>query len=124
MLSVLLLATIPFSPVVEDAVDRVEHNTVFEIPDVHPLVKPKVKVHFKQWIFWVYDPAEHDWRVVAWRMDKTPHVWSRGVLLFFDGDVLRRVKHHAMMRSETTYDPELLDREKLPQEMRRGLNTR
>jgi hypothetical protein len=66
--------------------------------------------------------------VLAWRLVKNDaqfpqRDWERGGYLsvWQDGDVLRQIRAAAIRETWTQYDPELVEREWLPKEMRREL---
>lgn len=95
----------------ESTVDVAEVNSLYTDDGVHT---------FDQLIGW--DFTDEGYRVAWWKLirDGQP-MPSRGRVVWIDGTVLRKVRYRAFRRTFTQYDPELLDREKLPQDLRRGL---
>lgn len=75
---------------------------------------------FSQWIWWEFD-RHGELVVVAWRMDKGTWRGQPKDMTFHDGDVLRRVKAGEFRETATLFDPEVLNREYLPSDYRRGL---
>lgn len=66
--------------------------------------------------------------VVAWRLLKSPAQWpqrrnGRWEAVWLDDDHTRRVFAKVMREEWTQFDPELVARERLPKEQRRGLAT-
>lgn len=115
----LVFALLPVTPVVEDAADVIEINRYYSQDG---------EMVFRQVIFWQWHREEGRYHVFAWRMLKSPElmpVWDqrRGeyTLRFLDDGVMRRVRAPSLRESWTQYDPELLDRQSLPQAARRGL---
>lgn len=115
----LLLGLLPVSPVVDDTADMIEVNHYFD-QNGQPV--------FVQIIFWEWLADESAYRVFAWRMLKSAeqlpvYDWWREcyVSCFSDQNVLRRVRAPCVRDTWTQYDPELLDRQFLPQQSRRGL---
>ena len=75
---------------------------------------------FTQWIWWDYK-ADGRHEVVGWRLDKGQMRGTPCEFVFHDGDVMRRVRTKYYMESFTQHDPELVNRDLLPKEMRREL---
>lgn len=80
---------------------------------------------FVQEIYWQWSDDESRYECHAWRLVKEPGMVpvKRGRFhesVWFDGERLRRVRCRAVRQTWTQHDPELLDREKLPQDLRRG----
>jgi hypothetical protein len=105
--------------VVEDRVDLIEVNHFFD---------ERGRLVFDQVIFYEWTPAHGRYQVRTWRLLKSPaqlpqRDWSRGdyVTVWHDGDLLRKVRTAAVRETWTQHDPELIDREHLPKECRRGL---
>lgn len=118
MLWLLLLSVIPHDPVVQDRVDVIEHNHFYDDTGRHV---------FDQVIFWEWRDDQCAFRVRAWRMVKTPaqvprRNWPAGYsACWVDGDVTREVRTDSFRETWEQYDPELVDREFVPKEKRRGL---
>jgi hypothetical protein len=112
-------AFIPHLPVAADEVDLVEVNHFYNAEGSHV---------FDQVIFWQWFDDVSEFRVIAWRFHKSPHQtpyrdWRRGGYesVWHDGHVLRQVRAAFLRETWTQYDPEVHDRQFLPQEQRRGL---
>lgn len=80
---------------------------------------------FVQWILW--QDMSDGYHVAAWRMAKGAQMDLRYVggewrLTWMDSGVLRRVTAQTFVESWTQEDPELLDRERYPKELRRDLS--
>ena len=83
---------------------------------------------FDQLIFYDWSPVRNRFDVRAWRLIKQPNqlprrnhaenVWR---VIWHDVGVLRIVEADAHRETWTQYDPELVNREYLPQEMRKDL---
>ena len=119
LFSILLFGLLPAAPVVEDTADVVEVNHYYDEDG---------RQVFTQLIFWDWIADESAFRVFAWRMVKSPeqmpvYDWWRDcyVTQFLDQQTLRRVVSKARRDTWTQYDPELFDRQFLPQQQRRGL---
>lgn len=118
-LALLLLSILPRDPTARDAVDLYEVNHFFD--DCGRLV-------FDQAIMWRW--CDHDCRhhVVAWRLIKhagqLPQRSIRGgyTSVWTDGETLRRVDAASVRETFAQYDPELVERDYLPREERRGLS--
>jgi hypothetical protein len=107
-------------PVISDRVDLIEVNHFYN---------EQGNLVFDQIIFYDWFPAESAYHVRAWRLLKSPSqfpsfdvVRQEYVSLWHDGELLRRVHSDAFRESWTQYDPELLERNRLPKEHRRELN--
>jgi hypothetical protein len=120
-LAVLLSAAClnPLDDVASDRVDLIEINHFYD---------ERGQLVFDQIIFYDWSPAESRYHVRAWRLLKQPaqiphRNWSHGdyVAVWYDGDVLRKVRAETIRESWTQYDPELIEREFLPKEKRREL---
>ena len=115
----LLLGLMPTAPVAEDTADVVEVNRFYDEDG---------RQVFTQLIFWDWIADQGAFRVFAWRIVKSPDQMPvydgwRGcyVTQFFDQNTLRRVRAKSRRDTWTQYDPELFDRQFLPQQSRRGL---
>lgn len=116
MLAAFLLCAVPYSPIVETAVDRIEVNHFYD---------ENGRLVFDQLIFYRLAEDGHS-DVIAWRLVKCPAMLpyrckGRSVVLWFDGDFLRRVVALSAGETWTQFDPELLERERLPTEHRAEL---
>ncbi len=119
LIAILIAATLPApTDVARDSVDLIELNHFF---DEHG------RLVFDQLIFYRIDKAG-DEEVLEWRLVKHPSQppqrdWQRGgyVATWTDGETVREVRTDSYRESWTQYDPELLAREALPKEKRRGL---
>ncbi len=119
-----LLAAMGLSPsgnVVEDHVDLIEVNHVYDAKGEHV---------FDQTIFYEWSPRQGRYQVRDWRLLKVDSQipvrnWCRGDFeaVWKDGSVLRRVRAAIVRESWTQHDPELLEREHLPRERRRELTS-
>lgn len=118
-----LFGSIDHSLVVKDRVDLIELNHFYD---------DKGKLVFDQWIFYDWRGRTSEFVVVAWRLSKDTNFsfpvksykTRQYVFLFHDrksNGLLRRVTSPCYRETWTQYDPELVNREKLPQEQRRGL---
>jgi hypothetical protein len=106
----LLLAIIPYSPVIETQVDLYEYNRIYSDDGT---------VALTQRIF--HDIPE----VLGWRMVKRPDCrLDSNRVLFFDGDVLRLIRYGSRVDSHTNYDPEMDARQVLSPEHRRELGAK
>lgn len=110
----------PLDPAVE-SVDLMELNHFYD--DQGRLV-------FDQVIFYDWSPDASRYMVRAWRLVKQPaqlpqRDWQQGgwLAIWHDGEILRRVQAQSQRESWTQYDPELVEREYLPKEKRRELQT-
>lgn len=126
LLAAILAAIIPRSPIAEDAVDVVEDNRTYDEDNGNLL--------FRQLLFWelANDGSE---RLVAYRVlthDAERLLPGNAAVVFADrivshraapnlvrGPVLRRIEARFVRRTWTQHDPELLDRQFWPQELRR-----
>jgi len=107
---------------IADYVDVIEINHYYD---------EQGKLVFDQLLFFEWSPAESCYHLRAWRLVKTrSHIpqkdWVRGdyVATFHDGDSLRTVRAKVLRETWTQYDPELIERERLPKERRRELVSR
>ncbi|PQO44334.1 hypothetical protein [Blastopirellula marina] len=110
----------PRDPAITDRVDLVEINHYYD---------PQGRLVFDQVIFYEWSSKNARFDVVAWRLLKTPaqvptRDWKRGgyVTSWRDGDVLRQVRSTQRRETWTQHDPELVERDYLPRELRRGLS--
>jgi hypothetical protein len=119
----LLLAILP-SPA-EALVDRCD------LAEVNHFFDEQGRLVFDQVIYYDWSPAAGRYQVRAWRLIKSPDAiprrdWQRGGwrAVWQDGDALRDVSAAHFRETWTQHDPELAEREHLPKEQRRELNTR
>ncbi|WP_246120000.1 hypothetical protein [Blastopirellula retiformator] len=103
-----------------DRVDLVEINHYYDAQG---------RLVFDQVIFYEWSSKNARFDVVAWRLLKTPaqvptRDWKRGgyVTSWRDGEVLREVRSIQRRETWTQHDPELIERDYLPRELRRGLS--
>jgi|SRR5690606_35531413 len=102
----------PAAPV-EDRVDLIEVNHYYD-----DCGKPV----FTQLIFYDWHAHESRHHVRAWRMVREGDAPAAcGEVLFRDSGVLRRVRAPIIRHTWTQHDPEIAEREHLPQHERRGL---
>ncbi|MEQ8786119.1 MAG: hypothetical protein RIC55_07460 [Pirellulaceae bacterium] len=118
-IGMLIFALAPFSPVVDDTADVIEINRYFDQAGDQV---------FQQLIFWEWRETEGAYRVFAWRMIKSPRQipifdhWRGGhTIVFLDQGVLRRVHAASIRETWTQHDPELIDRQFVSPDRRRGL---
>lgn len=104
-----------------DRVDLIEVNHYFDSRGKHI---------FDQVIFYEWSKPSACFHVTAWRMLKTVEQiprkdWRSGlyVTMWRDGKEFRRVEANGFRETWTQYDPELVEREFLSRENRRGLTT-
>lgn len=83
---------------------------------------------FDQLIFYDWSTSRNRFEVRAWRLIKQPnqlpqrdHGENLWRVIWHDGGVLRTVEADAYRETWTQYDPELVNREYLPQELRKEL---
>ena len=110
---------VPHTPVAVEHVDLVEINHFYNAKGCHV---------FDQVIFWSWSDDVSALRVKAWRFHKSPHQtphrdWRRGGVqsVWHDGHILRHVRADFLRETWTQFDPEVHDRQFLPQEQRLGL---
>ncbi|MFV1967096.1 MAG: hypothetical protein ACC628_16840 [Pirellulaceae bacterium] len=122
------LAAVCLNPVEKVAVDRVD------LIEINHFFDEQGRLVFDQIIFYDWSPSDSRYNVRDWRLLKMPaqvplRNWRNNDYIaiwhdFKDRDVLRKV-HASMLRETwTQYDPELVEREFLPQERRRALHKR
>lgn len=106
----LLLAIIPYSPIIETQCDVYEVNRVYN---------DDAQIVLTQRIAWRL-PDVLGWRIVHRRDCRLD---SRRVLFWDgkDGPVLRVIRFNSRVESHTNYDPEMDARNELPEAERRGL---
>jgi hypothetical protein len=113
------LCVVPQSTVLRESVNAIERNYLYN---------EHGQLVFEQVIF--CDIVDGEEQVVAWRLIKDPAIvpkrdWQGGwVATWVDADIVRQVRTGSVRESWTQYDPELIAREKLPNEKRRGLTNR
>ena len=109
----LVLAHVNPVIVLEDHVDLVEVNRFYD---------PCGKLILEQVIFWDWVGYDSHYRVVAWRMTKDGPKYVNKMFMWHDGNTLRKVISQQIRRTWTQHDPEIADREFVPQCRRRGLS--
>lgn len=109
----------PQADVAVERVDLVEVNHFFDDQGRHV---------FDQMIFYDWSQDVGRYQVRAWRLVKSPtqfpqRDWEQGnyLSIWQDGEVLRKIRAASARESWTQYDPELVEREYLPKELRRDL---
>jgi hypothetical protein len=113
------LCIVPQSTVLRESVGAIERNFYYD---------EEGRLVFEQVIFCDIVAGEEE--VAAWRLIKDPCIipkrdWQGGwVATWMDADTVRQVRTGSVRESWTQYDPELVAREKLPNEKRRGLSAR
>jgi len=120
ILAALVLSIIPPRFVVRESVDSIQTNHFYD--DEGRLVFDQIM--FRRW----YTPNGSTYwpHVIAWRLVKNPETqvprkdWEQGgyTILWDDGGVIREVRAPSVSEDWTQYDPELLERERLPKESR------
>ena len=115
----LTVAASPSDLVLRDSVDLVELNHYHDEAGRHV---------FDQLIFYDWSGRMSRFQVRAWRLIKSPsqiprrdYRRRRWQVLWHDTGVLREVTAGAYRETWTQYDPELVEREYLPQEQRAEL---
>ncbi|WDI41243.1 hypothetical protein [Bremerella sp. P1] len=115
----MILGASPSKPVVQDQVDLIEVNHYYD---------SQGRLIFDQVIFYEWSQSDARFHVTAWRLLKSSWQvprkrWSDGAYTttWKDGDVLRSVVGKNMRETWTQHDPELVERDYLPREYRRGL---
>jgi len=110
------------SPREDIAVEKVD------LIEVNHFYDDQGRLVFDQCIFYDWSSADGRYMVRAWRLVKNPSQlpqrdWAHGghTAIWQDGEVLRKVRAGSMRESFTQYDPELVEREYLPKELRRDL---
>lgn len=119
---VVLLATVGANPtenVVQESVDLIEVNHFY---DEHG------RQVFDQAIFYEWCPIQCRYNVRAWRLYKSASQmpqrnWRTGGydVMWHDGHVFRKVHASTFRETWTQYDPELIEREYLPKDLRSDL---
>jgi hypothetical protein len=109
----------PREDVASEQVDLVEVNHFYDDQGRHV---------FDQVIFYDWSDGHGRHMVRDWKLVKNPSQlpqrnWKDGsyTALWHDNETLRRVQARSMRESWTQYDPELVEREYLPKEKRKGL---
>lgn len=112
------VGTMQPSPVVT-YVDKIELNHFYDQQGKHG---------FDQLIFWDWYPPDDDFRVRAWRLVKNTNMIPRYnyrtkivYVRWHDGEYFREIRTTVLAQSWTQYDPEMMDREKLSRDLRKGL---
>jgi len=108
------------SSVIKDGVDLVEVNHYHDARGDHV---------FDQLIFYDWSSQKHRFQVRAWRLLKTEsqlprrdHRQANWLVRWHDDGVLREVTAASRRETWTQYDPELIERENLPQDQRLDLS--
>ena len=118
-LLLLVLSAIPRDGVCRESVDLMELNHFYD---------ENGRLVFTQQIFYDWSHRDHRYQVVDWRLVKKPEQeperdWRNGgyVSTWQDGEILRQVRSLAIRETWEQFDPELVEREFLAKEHRRGL---
>ncbi len=116
---ILLLSIVPAN----DGVSR--HQC--QLTELNHFYDEHGRLVFDQIIFYAIDDAGAE-EVLEWRLLKHPSQvpvrdWQYGgyVSMWLDGGQIRKVRTNNLRESWTQFDPELLARDVLPKEQRRGL---
>ena len=122
---VVCLTALSLNPVKSEAVDEVD------LIELNHFYDEQGRLVFDQIIFYDWCTTQSRYNVRDWRLlKKSSQVplrnWRDGEFVavwhdFKERDVLRRVKAKMVRETWTQYDPELVEREFLPQERRRQL---
>ena len=125
MLAVTLLiaSMIPADNVTQDTVGVIELNHFYD--------KETAEHIFDQYIYWDFDTHRRfggyhyvvDWRLATDKKNMLPRraVGVGFIQTFWDKDKLREVKSISFSETWSTYDRELVERDRLPKRERRGL---
>src|SRR5690554_806679 len=103
---------------VTDDVDIIEFNRIYSDNGV---------LSFEQVIFWEWHEPTNRMQVVAWRLRKGAWQYSRKPdgsyrLAFLDTNTPRVIRSVEIRHTHTHHDPEVLEREMMPRELRTGLS--
>jgi hypothetical protein len=115
MIPFLLLLSLPIVPTVQPThVDRIEFNHYSSASGDHV---------FDQLIFYDWSNQRKRFDVREWRLVKDESMVPRRCrdgwrVVFYDGGIPREVVSKSMQETFTSYDPETLERDKLPQDQR------
>jgi len=108
------------SSVIKDMVDLVEVNHYHDARGDHV---------FDQLIFYDWSSQKHRFQVRAWRLIKTEsqlprrdHRQANWLVRWHDDGILREVTAASRRETWTQHDPELIERENLPQDQRLDLS--
>jgi hypothetical protein len=114
------VVSVPDRSVVKDEVDLVEVNHYHDARGEHV---------FDQLIFYDWSNQKRRFQVRAWRLIKTESQLPRRdyrqgnwLVRWHDDGVLREVTAASRRETWTQYDPELIERENLPQDQRLDLS--
>jgi hypothetical protein len=115
MIPFILLLTLPIIPTPQHAhVDRIELNHYSSATGDHV---------FDQLIFYDWSNQRKRFDVREWRLVKDESMVPRRCrdgwrVVFYDGGIPREVMAKSMQETFTSYDPETLERDRLPQDQR------
>ena len=122
LITFVLLAMVPVDPALQDRVDLVEVNHVYN-KSGRPILD--------QVIFYQWSHVDARYQVIAWRLLRRPgqipqRDWKRKVYVsrWFDEGILRNVTAEQYRETWTSYDPEMAERAIYPIEYRRQLATK
>lgn len=116
MFIILLLTILPYNDdILRDNVTCIEYNEFCD---------DQARLIFNQYIFWDENDNVQAWRLVK-KGNEIRYDYSRRcyTLRFIDGESIREVRALTKMERITQYDPELVNRDKLPKERRKGLSS-
>ncbi len=113
----------------------VSHDRVADVPtdrvdliEVNHCYDQRGRLVFDQVLFYHWSSTDRRFHVRDWRLLKhpgqLPHKMLGGtdyVAIWLDGDVVRRVVAPSVRETWTQYDPEVVERDRLPKEARRKL---
>ena len=121
LLLLLLIGATPTTDHIRDTVDLIEVNHYYD---------SQGRLVFDQVIFYEWSQPDARFHVTAWRLLKSSWQvprkrWNDGcyTTTWRDGDVMRCVVGRNMRETWTQFDPELVERDYLPREYRRGLSS-
>jgi hypothetical protein len=118
-LCTLAAGTQPHSDILSDRVDLIEVNHCYD---------EKGQLVFDQLLFYDWSPSKSHYDVRDWRLLKSPYQVPRRnhdsgeyVVVWRDGQLMRKVHAKTVRESWTQYDPEIVEQEFLAKEKRRTL---
>jgi hypothetical protein len=126
MMYLVALALLSIVPVGDDVLrDRCD------LAEMHNFYDEHGRLIFTQLVWWSWNPREHRMDCIDWRLCKQPaqipeRGWERGGFMaaWLDGEQMRVVRSNGFIESWGQVDVELIAREVLPKDQRRGLSHR
>jgi hypothetical protein len=119
ILLLILILPVRNDTVLKDHVDLIEYNHYHD---------SNMKPIFDQLIFYDWSEQKRRFQVRAWRLVKLEsqipfrdHYNKKWMVRWHDNDMLREVTSPSCRETWTQYDPEVLERDFLPQDQRLGL---